>query len=265
MGSSIKKIMGVDFSSCKTIIGKLLISSSGITNGKSLLHFNGTNGSTTFTDSFGKTWTAYGDAQLSTSSPKFGTASGLFDGTGDYIGTPDHSDFKPSGSFAVAMWVKVSSDSNFHLLFVSGNENGGFAYGIAIFLNSGAGARVWMYGGSGYSDVRVQDTTTTVKDGSWHHIEVDYDSGSGYLYIFIDGNNTSGYVGRAAQFHSTNYVKIGDYYLDGANHYYLNGNMDEFVFINGSTLHTANFTPPTNPYDSPAYPEVKSVVGLLTG
>ena len=55
-----------------------------------LLHFDGSNGSTTFTDSSvnANTVTAFGDASLSTARKRFGTASGSFDGSGDYLTCP---------------------------------------------------------------------------------------------------------------------------------------------------------------------------------
>src|SRR5262245_47256258 len=52
---------------------------------KVLLHFNGTDASTTITDDnsggSAHTWTAAGNAQIDTADYKFGAASGLFDGT----------------------------------------------------------------------------------------------------------------------------------------------------------------------------------------
>jgi hypothetical protein len=57
-----------------------------------LLHFDGADTSTSFTDSTGKVWTAHGDAQISTAESAYGGASGLFGGTG-YITTPDDPDF----------------------------------------------------------------------------------------------------------------------------------------------------------------------------
>ena len=57
---------------------------------KSLLHFNGSDGSTTITDESGKTWTAYDNAQIDTAQSKFGGASMLLDGVGDYIKTTDY-------------------------------------------------------------------------------------------------------------------------------------------------------------------------------
>lgn len=49
-----------------------------------LLHFDGTNGSTTFTDVIGNTWTANGAAALDTSVKAFGTASGNFGNASDF-------------------------------------------------------------------------------------------------------------------------------------------------------------------------------------
>src|SRR3990172_8980810 len=59
----------------------------------SLLHGDGVDGSTTFTDEDGRIWTPSGNAQIDTAQKKFGTGSMLFDGTGDYISTPDSIDF----------------------------------------------------------------------------------------------------------------------------------------------------------------------------
>ncbi|MGE3298622.1 MAG: phage tail protein, partial [Porticoccaceae bacterium] len=58
-----------------------------------LLHMDGTNGSTTFTDQKGHTFTATGNAQISTAQSKFGGASALFDGTGDLVSSADHADW----------------------------------------------------------------------------------------------------------------------------------------------------------------------------
>jgi hypothetical protein len=81
---------------------------------KVLLHFDGTDAATTFTDSntggSAKTWTAIGNAQIDTAAFKFSTASGLFDGTGDGISTPDHADFTlGSGNFTIDCWFNCTS------------------------------------------------------------------------------------------------------------------------------------------------------------
>jgi hypothetical protein len=75
-----------------------------------LLHMDGSNTSTTFTDESGKTWGATGNAQISTAQSEFGGSSAIFDGTGDYINTTNSSDFNfASGDFTIDFWFRSSS------------------------------------------------------------------------------------------------------------------------------------------------------------
>lgn len=67
----------------------------------SLLHFDGANGSTTFTDQKAKTWTRVGTPTISTTQSQFGGASGYFSSNRN-ITTPDHGDFNfGSGPFTI--------------------------------------------------------------------------------------------------------------------------------------------------------------------
>ena len=77
-----------------------------------LLHCEGADASTTFTDSgiTTHTVTAQGDAQIDTAQKKFGSASGLFDGDGDYLTVPDHPDFKFYGNpFTIDLQVRFAA------------------------------------------------------------------------------------------------------------------------------------------------------------
>ena len=81
-----------------------------------LLHCNGVDESTTFTDSSGggvgspHTVTAVGNAQIDTAQKKFDTGSALFDGTGDYLSLEDSDDWDfGTGDFTVDCWI-YSSD-----------------------------------------------------------------------------------------------------------------------------------------------------------
>ena len=78
---------------------------------KLLLHCDGADGSTTFIDSAtGKTITASGNAQIDTAQYKFGGASGLFDGTNDFLYTPNHADFTfGTGDFTIDFWVRLAA------------------------------------------------------------------------------------------------------------------------------------------------------------
>jgi len=73
-----------------------------------LLHCNGSNGGTTFTDnsSYGRAMTANGNAQTSTAQSKFNGSSGLFDGAGDYLTASASSDFTfGTGDYTIESWV----------------------------------------------------------------------------------------------------------------------------------------------------------------
>ena len=77
-----------------------------------LLHGDGTDGSTTFTDSetTAKTVTAAGSTAIDTAQYKFATGSILFDGTGDYVTTADHADWNMAdGTFTVDLWVRFAA------------------------------------------------------------------------------------------------------------------------------------------------------------
>jgi len=76
-----------------------------------LLHCDGVDASTTFTDTVGThTPVATGNAQLDTTQFKFGTASGLLDGTGDYVSVPDHADwYMGTGAFTIDGWFRFDT------------------------------------------------------------------------------------------------------------------------------------------------------------
>ena len=72
-----------------------------------LLHFDGTNGSTSFVDSSGNSLavTAGGTAEVSTSESKFGGSAGLFDGSG-YLSVEGDPELDLSGSdFCIELWT----------------------------------------------------------------------------------------------------------------------------------------------------------------
>lgn len=77
-----------------------------------LCHFEGANASTTLTDSssHARTSTAFGDAQLTTTAPLTGLASGLFDGNGDNWTFPNSTDFDfGAGSFTMEGQATIDS------------------------------------------------------------------------------------------------------------------------------------------------------------
>jgi hypothetical protein len=77
----------------------------------SLLHFDGANNSTTFTDVKGNTWTANGNARLGNGSFVFGTAAYFGDGTNDWISATNAQLALGSGDFCIEFWFYMAGDT----------------------------------------------------------------------------------------------------------------------------------------------------------
>ena len=201
-----------------------------------LLHCDGTNGSTTFADNSpaAKTVTAFNDAQVSTTSPKFGTGAALFDGNSDYLTAPASSDWAfGTGDFTVEYWVKANSTGNCNFLGV--RATGG--WNILIFSGD-------LYWQSSYLNTNLYNVSATViNDGSWHHI-AHCRSGTSHR-MFVDGTQ----VGSTTT-DNTNYNVSGTDLTIGfsSNYGSYNGRFDDIRITKGVARYTANFTPPSAPF-----------------
>lgn len=208
----------------------------------SLLHFDGTNGSTTFTDVKGKTWTANGNAQITTAQSKFGGASGSFDGTGDYIITPNTTDFDfGTGNFTAEAWVRLNVNNSLGYIFSRGNgagTNGGFAMAV-----NATGKLMLVHQGIAFQTAGA----TTLATGQWYHLAI-CRSGTN-VRLFVDGTQD------ASATNSTNYTAsgstpttIGSNFDRNVANQFLNGFIDDLRITKGVARYTANFTPPTAPF-----------------
>jgi hypothetical protein len=201
-----------------------------------LLHMNGSNGSTTFTDSGGSeiTVTAYGNAQISTADPLHGSGSLLLDGSGDYLQTAASSILQfGTDDFTVECWVKVISGTSNNGLFTFGSPNSGLAvgtYGDQWFLDRGDG-----------NSYRMGAATT----GSWQHLAVTRSDGS--LRFFIAGTQIGATISNSINL-TGNQLIIGYYYSSS---FAINAKVDEFRVKKGTALYTSAFTPPTGAFPDP--------------
>ena len=221
-----------------------------------LLHCNGTNGSTTITDNAAtpKTVTAMGNAQISTAQSKFGGASVLLDGTGDYLTTPDNADFSfGTGDFTIEMWVNFSvatSGASYSLLtqgLSAFNSNAGFYFA----RHSSNNLRfIFTDDGTGTSGYKICDTPFTPTTGVWYHLAVVRNGTS--IKTYINGVSSGSLTSSAAIYNSTRAVVVG---ADESGASAFNGYIDEVRITKGNARYTANFTPDTAEfYNSlPAY------------
>jgi len=213
---------------------------------KALLHMNGADASTTFTDESGKTWTANGAAKLSTTSPKFGSAAGLFTAaTSDYIDTPDSADFAFAGDFTIDFQVNFTSlpalnaQMSLYCQFVDNNHR--------VFLNyfNNAGSYYWFFisiGGSG----TVQGLfAATISTGTWYHIAF-VRTGNTFKLFQAGIQQGSDYTSSDSICNVAAPLYIGAYDLTS---HYFDGKVDEYRISNIARW-TADFTPPISEYVS---------------
>lgn len=214
---------------------------------KLLLHFDGTDGSTSFTDEIGKSVTTNGNAQISTAQSKFGGASGYFDGSGDYLSVSSSSDWNiDTGDFTVDFWYRANSPTNEPEFFNMAPAYNSEYYNTRIKITRDYSViRAWINGINPY-------VNSAVFDAAWHHVAlVRY---SGNVNLFIDG------VGIIAISNSPS-ITNDNLYIGVGNHpeshvpttEYWKGYIDEFRFSPGIARWTADFTPPTSAY-SPDIP-----------
>lgn len=211
-----------------------------------LLHFNGSDGSTTFTDnsSLAHTVTAVGNAQLDDQSPKFGSASLLLDGTGDYATIPYHADLHLStGDFTIECWVRASTSNNSrNILHLGRTSNNDTAWELAI--TSGGYLQFNARDDSGNSVFPTQSSGGGYTDGTWHHIAATREGNT--FRIFRNGTlldtKTSSMTIRAAA-SSPNYILCVGALAGGTSAW--NGRIDDLRITAGVARYTASFTAPT--------------------
>jgi hypothetical protein len=195
-----------------------------------LLHFDGTNGSTTFTDNSPspKTVTSNNGAAISTVQSKFGGASGLFDGTNDYLTLASDAAFGTgTGDFTIEFWMyPVSVASG----WVFDNRTGGAAQSVIGYFS--AASSFTFTGGI----ITTGITKTSVTANSWYHIACVRSSGTAYLFVNGISAGTDTVVGSA---NSSNPFTIGSKY-DGTNAF--NGYIDDFRYTKGVARYTGSFT-----------------------
>jgi len=213
---------------------------------KSLLHFDGSDASTTFTDESGKTWTAYGNAQIDTAQSKFGGASGLFDGTGDYITSPDSADLYFDGDFTIDFWVRFNSlpSSGAYMSFYAQRVDGNNQLFFGINNTSGTyKGRFYNQTGGTLTIDLFENLSGTTSTNTWYHIAI-IRSGNDFK-LFKDGvqcGSTLTDSSPVTDFGASVYVGVF------GSSFYLNGWVDEFRISKGVARWTANFTPPTAAY-----------------
>lgn len=213
---------------------------------KVLLGFNGTDASTTIIDEsgVGRTFTANGNAQLDTAIKKFGTASLLVDGAGDYVDSSDAADLQiGSGNFTLEGFVRFTSDpSAFQVLFGKWQSAGG-QRSYTIFRNGITDKLELFLSTLGFDSVIKISANWTLALNQQFHIAVDFDGTTYRLYV--DGVVFGTATTAVTTFDNTVGFSVGAQ-ADGANPF--DGHIDEVRLTVGVARFAGAFTPPTEEF-----------------
>ena len=211
---------------------------------KLMLHMDGANDGTTFTDSSdsGRVVTANADVHTDTGEKKFGTASAQFDGTGDFLSASDSDDWDIVGSaddYTIDFWCYFSSQSGDRQM-VEQYEDASNRWSLSCNATTGFVFKAYT-GGSAI--VETPTMGTSVPNSTWMHIAlVKY----GDIYtIYKDGTNTAATVTDSSTDTYSGLLRIGGY---GAGSNWFHGYIDELRMSKGIARWTSAFTPPTAPY-----------------
>ena len=176
-----------------------------------------------------------GNAQIDTTTKKYGTGSMEFDGTGDYLNLPSSQNLSlGGGDYTVECFVYLNSSKN-QGIWDGRNTNSSTA-GVALYVTSG---NAWR--------MVVNNATFTVggsiTNSVWTHVAV-VRSGS-TITVYVDGSSVNTTT-SANNLTDTSFL-IGTLRdnPDATANFKLDGFIDDLRITKGVARYTANFTPPT--------------------
>ena len=211
-----------------------------------LLHMDGSNASTTFTDSgpSALTVTAVANAQISTTQVKYGSASGYFDGTGDSLTIPANTALAlGAGDYTIEGWFYSLTSGTSLRGMIDFRTSATGTNGLMLRENDG-GFLVYL------NSATLLSTTTGRVANQWQHVALVRKGTTVTLYV--DG------VSRATATSSTtltdNILRVSGFVDTQSSVYTYNGYMDEIRITKYArtitAAPTAAFPNIYNPYAS---------------
>jgi hypothetical protein len=192
-----------------------------------LLHMDGSNGSTTFTDSSSNQHAMSiqnGAVTITTAQSKFGGASGEFNGR---LRTPTSSVFTFNGDFTIELWARrTGSNGSFDTLVSAANES------TLMMRPGGANPGFFFDSESPFA------TGFALTINTWQHVAM-VRSGS-TVTAYVDGVSIGDITSSATV--TCDFLMFGD---SSVSPRYFKGQIDEVRVTNGKAHYTSAFIPPS--------------------
>ena len=205
-----------------------------------LLHFDGANNSTVFTDSspFNQTVSLVtGTPKISTAMSKFGGSSLYLDGSSS-IKIPDNANLNlGTGVFTIEFWFYLTSLPGSFAYFLHKLNTPHGATQQQIYITPTSSILTGGFLGS------TMSSTTAITAGAWYHVAEVRETTNGAIKQYLNGVH-EGTITNSGSVDNAGDLTIGSWFNGGNN---VTGYIDEFR-IRKEAVYTTNFTPPTAPF-----------------
>jgi hypothetical protein len=214
---------------------------------KLLLHCDGADESTTFTDEAGHTVNPVGTAQVDTAIKKFGTGACLMDGNSDWLSIPTSDDWDVAdGDFSIDFWFYPASAANAGLFYFSSDTH--YALGMTYHYLNANKLNLWASANGTSWNLITSDTAqgkgvNALTTAAWNHIA-----------LSRSGNQWSAWVNGVLDINITaagTVIDKNEAILIGAwtgTTFPTNGSIDEFRYAKGIARWKSGITVPTGAY-----------------
>lgn len=184
-----------------------------------------------FSQRTAKVLTASGNAAISTAQKKFGAASILFDGTGDYVRTPSNSDRAwGTGEFTVECWIYRNNTTGIQFVLDLRTNVGDVAGTISV---SNANL-LYATGGT----TRITGTSAVSATATWYHVAVSRSGTS--TRMFVNGTQV-GSTYTDSNSYVAGQLTIGANYDPAPSGNFFDGYIDE-IRLSNTARYTGAFT-----------------------
>lgn len=216
---------------------------------KLLLHGDGANGSTTFTDNSvaPKTPTVGGNASISTAQAVFGQSM-YFDGTGDFLQYANSFDWAlGSEDFCIELRWRPDDLTRDHQLLAVNNDTApsGSDIGWGLRHNGLTGNKLQFYAYNGINTIWNITGAASLTAGTWYAIRAQRNGASVTLSINGASDGSAASVYKPVNFESGFKLHVGRYVSGSLQS---KGYMDELRITKSAFRSGATYTVDTNPF-----------------
>lgn len=227
-------------------------------NNSLLMHFEGTDGGTSFVDSssYVHTATRVGTPTTVTAQKVFDQTSGLFNGTTDYLTFPNHIafqfgavDFCIQTRVRFAGWPVVNNGAyKFNLVGKDVNAVNGREFQFGVAGTAASLTSVYFQGFSTDAASVTASASFNFQLNTWYAITVVRIGG--FLYLLVNGIllNPAGTAIAGALQATTTTLRVGGLAYGGGTDYFLNGHLEELRITKDNGRYAKSYLVPNAPF-----------------